>query len=261
VDVDDLESVVLFRVLARSPTYLSKPLQYLEGAKSWLYERLLLPLRFHRLLVCKREDRRLFAPGLRHKIFVVPNGVRPAPACDPADEAPSELLFVGSLEYWPNEDAVTYFVREVLPSIQARHPGARFTIVGARPGDAVRRLHNGADVIVAGSVPDLEPYYRRATLVVVPMRLGGGTRIKVLEALVHEKALVTTSIGVEGLDLRSGDALEIADGADAFADACVRLLGDAAARRRLAESGREQVLERFVWDAVLSARLGAVLAS
>jgi glycosyltransferase involved in cell wall biosynthesis len=260
VDVDDLESVVLFRLLARSPSYLSKPLQYLEGVKGWLYERLLLPLRFHRLLVCKQEDRRLFALGTRHKVFVVPNGVRPVPPSDSADEAAGELLFVGSLEYWPNQDAVAYFVNEVLPSIRLRHPGVRFTMVGARPGEAVRRLHNGADVVVAGSVPDLEPYYRRAVLVVVPMRLGGGTRIKVLEALMHEKAVVTTSIGVEGLELRSGDALEIADSAEAFADACVRLLGDAAARRRLAESGREQVLERFEWSEVLGKRLGDVLA-
>jgi glycosyltransferase involved in cell wall biosynthesis len=259
VDVDDLESVVLFRVLARSPGYPSKPLQYVEGVKSWLYERFLLPLRFHRLLVCKREDRRLFVPGARHKVFVVPNGVSPTPPCDSADEAPGEMLFVGSLEYWPNQDAVTYFVQEVLPSIRARHPGARFTMVGARPGEALRRLHNGDDVVVAGSVPDLEPYYRRAALVVVPMRLGGGTRIKVLEALAHEKALVTTSIGVEGLELRSGDTLEIADGADAFAGACVRLLGDAAARRRLAENGREQVLEHYQWDAVLGRTLGAVV--
>lgn len=259
VDVDDLESVVLFRLLARSPGYLSKPLQYVEGVKGWLYERLLLPLRFHRLLVCKQEDRRLFIPGARHRVFVVPNGVGPTPSCDPADEAPGEMLFVGSLEYWPNQDAVTYFVQEVLPGIRARHPGARFTMVGARPGEAVRRLHNGDDVVVAGSVPDLEPYYRRAALVVVPMRLGGGTRIKVLEALAHEKALVTTSIGVEGLELRSGDTLEIADGAEAFASACVRLLGDAAARRRLAENGREQVLAHYQWDAVLGRTLGAVV--
>ncbi len=260
VDVDDLESVVLFRLLARSPRYLSKPLQYLEGVKGWLYERLVLPLRFQRLLVCKPEDRSRFALGTRHKVFVVPNGVRPVPPCDPADEAAGEMLFVGSLEYWPNQDAVTYFVDEVLPSIRARHPGARFTMVGARPGDAVRRLHNGADVIVAASVPDLEPYYRRAALVVVPMRLGGGTRIKVLEALVHGRAVVTTSIGAEGLELRSGDALQIADGAEPFADACVRLLGDAAARHRLADSGREQVLERFDWNVVLGRRLEAVLA-
>lgn len=92
---------------------------------------------------------------------------------------------MGSLEYWPNEDAVTWFVREILRRVRARHPGARLVMVGARPREAVRRLYNGADVVVAGSVPDLEPYYRRAALVVVPMRLGGGTRIKVLEALPH----------------------------------------------------------------------------
>ena len=109
-------------------------------------------------------------------------------------------------------------------------------------------------------MPDLEPYYRRAALVVVPMRLGGGTRIKVLEALAHGKALVTTSVGAEGLSLTPGEALEIADGPEAFADACVRLLGDAAARRRLGERGREEARERYEWDALLGGCMGDVLA-
>ena len=260
VDVDDLESVVLLRLLAQSPWYRSKPLAYVEALKGRVYERLLLPLRFRRLLVCKDEDRRIFAPGLRRKVSVVPNGVSALTPCDPADERPGELLFVGSLEYWPNADAVTWFVRDVLPRIRARHPGARFVAVGARPGEAVRALHNGTDVVVAGSVPDLEPYYRQAALVVVPMRLGGGTRIKVLEALAHGKALATTSVGAEGLSLTPGEALIVADGPEAFADACVRLLGDAAARARLGEHGREQVLERYEWDALLGQRLGNVLA-
>ncbi len=260
VDVDDIESVALFRVLRQSPAYLSKPLHYAEWAKSHLYERMLLPLRFRRLLVCKQEDRRFFVPGVRHKVFVVPNGVRSFPACDPAEEGPGEMLFVGALEYGPNVDAVTWFVREVLPRVRARHPGARFVMAGARPREAVRALDNGADIVVAGSVPDLEPYYRRAALVVVPMRLGGGTRIKVLEALAHGKALVTTSVGAEGLSLTRGEALAIADGPEALADACVRLLGDAAARRRLGERGREEALERYEWDALLGRCLDDVLA-
>lgn len=260
VDVDDIESVAFFRVLRQSPRYLSKPVHYAEWAKGHLYERVLLPLRFERLLVCKAEDRRFFIPGARHRIFVVPNGVRAFPPCDPAAELPGEMLFVGSLEYPPNIDAVTYFVQEILPRVQKRHPAARLTIVGVRPREAALRLHNGADVVVVGSVPDLEPYYRNAALVVVPMRLGGGTRIKVLEALAHGKPLVTTSIGAEGLSLKGGEALEIADGPEAFAAACVRLLGDADARRRLAENGRRQVLERYEWDAVLGRSLGAVLA-
>ena len=260
VDVDDIESTAFLRVLGQAPRYLTKPLHYAEWAKAHLYERVLLPLRFERLLVCKEEDRRFFTPTSRRKVFVVPNGVRAFPPCHPADEEPGEMLFVGALEYSPNIDAVTYFVQEILPRIRARHPGARVNIVGVRPREAALRLHNGADVVVAGSVPDLEPYYRKAALVVVPMRLGGGTRIKVLEALAHGKAVVTTSIGAEGLSLGGGDALEIVDGPDAFADACVRLLGDAGARRRLGENGRAQVLQRYEWDAMLGPRLGEVLA-
>lgn len=262
VDVDDLESVAYRRLLRRTRWYLSKPLHYAEWLKSHLYERVLLPRRFWRLLVCKETDRRFFGLLARPRnVFVLPNGVRAHPAADPAGEAPGEMLFVGDLAYPPNVDAMLFCAGEVFPRIRARHPGARLVMVGAGPVESIQRLHNGSDIVVAASVPDLEPYYARATVVVVPIRLGGGTRIKVLEALAHGKAVVATSVGAEGLNLRTGEDIEIADGPEAFADACVRLLGDATARRRLAANGRERVLAQYEWDAILGKCVEDVLRS
>ena len=112
VDVDDLESVVLVRMLRQSPWYRSKPLAYVEALKGRVYERCLLPLCFPRLVVCKEEGRRLFAPGLRHKVFVVPNGIHPFRLCDSGNEVHGGMFFVGFLNDVTNRRSVGHLVRE-----------------------------------------------------------------------------------------------------------------------------------------------------
>jgi glycosyltransferase involved in cell wall biosynthesis len=114
----------------------------------------------------------------------------------------------------------------------------------------VLALHDGRTCAVADSVPDVAGYLEAATLMVVPLRRGAGTRLKVLEALAHGKAVVSTSVGAEGLDLRPGVDLEIADDAESFARACARLLDDPEARCRMANAGRERVLSRYTWEQV-----------
>ncbi len=248
VDVDEIESRSLRRLLAQYPRYASKPLHYAEWAKLHTYERL-LPHRFWRLVVCKDADRRFFG-GASDRVFVVPNGtVIPRAALSQAVER-CELLFVGTLVYQPNIDAVRYFHHAVLPQLQRLFPEARFVIVGKGRSPAVMALHDGMRCIVASSVPDTTPFYEHAALVVVPLRLGGGTRLKVLEALAHGKAVVSTSVGTEGLDLRPGVDIEIADDPAAFAAVCARLLGDPAGRARLGQSGRARVLARYQWSAI-----------
>jgi len=248
LDVDNIESVSLLRMLRHSGHYLSKPLRYAEWLKLFVYERA-LPRRFWRLVVCKPEDRNFFGRR-RHQVFVVPNGVIELPPAPASAEAPDEILFVGTLEYLPNIDAALHFYHEVFPEIVRRRPGARFVVVGKNAVPDVLALHNGTSCVVASSVPDVAPYFEAASLVVVPMRGGGGTRLKVLEALARGKAVVSTSVGAEGLDLRPGIDLEIADRPASFARACVRLLGDADTRRRLGAAGRQRVLERYRWDAI-----------
>jgi glycosyltransferase involved in cell wall biosynthesis len=248
VDLDDCQSAVLARDLFHSPWYRSKVLHYAELAKLYWYERT-LPRRFWRLVVCKDEDRRLLG-GHRGKMFVVPNGVPEYPWPPAQSENPGELFFIGALDYLPNVDAVTFFRKAILPAIWSRSADATFHVVGRNPDPLVTALSDGARCVVHGSVRDVAPFYERATVVVAPIRQGSGTRVKVLEALGRGKALVATSVAAEGLDLRPGVDLEIAETPEAFADACTRLLGDPEARRKLGAAGRRRVLERYRWKAI-----------
>jgi glycosyltransferase involved in cell wall biosynthesis len=180
----------------------------------------------------------------------VPNGVdldvfRPG-AVD-ANEEPGQLTFVGLLRYTPNADAVRWFVHDILPRVRAEIPTAHFEAVGKAPSPSLAGLA-GPGVEITGTIPDVRPALSRAAIVVVPLRVGSGTRIKILEALAMGKAVVSTSIGREGLDLRDGEHLLVADGVEAFAAAVVRLLGDPALRARLGSAGRELVTRGYSWQ-------------
>jgi glycosyltransferase involved in cell wall biosynthesis len=250
VDLADLDAVSVARAIDNTGWYGTKPLHWLELWKLRLYERA-LPRRFQGVTVCKEDDRAFFGRN-SSRVLVVPNGIVPAPSTAPELEQLGELLFVGTLEYEPNVDACDYFVRCVLPLVREQLPSARLTIVGRSAGPGVRALHDGDRCTVIDSAPDLAPYYERASVVVVPIRLGSGTRLKILEALSRGKAVVSTTVGAEGLGLQSGRHLEIADTPRAFADACGRLSRDPEGRRRLAASGRQLVISRFTWDSICS---------
>ncbi len=247
VDVDDVGSVCLERTLAARPRRRSDLYRYVELAKLRRYERG-LTRRFWRAVVCKEADRRHLG-GDPRRVFVVPNGIPDLPLCRPEAQRPGAVLFVGSLYYAPNVDAVRHFHADVLPALGRDVPEARFHVVGKDPLPEVAALHDAATV-VHGAVPDVTPHYESAALVVAPIRLGSGTRLKVLEALGHGKALVATSTAVEGLDLRPGVDFEQADDPAAFAAACALLLRAPETRHRLGEAGRRRVYERYHWSAI-----------
>jgi polysaccharide biosynthesis protein PslH len=257
VDLPDLESVAMRRLLAQGAWYKSKPIDWGEWVKLHRYESRLAQ-RFWRVSVCKEEDRMFFGGGPRDNVRLIPNGTEEFPVTPQEDEVHGEMLFVGLLSYVPNIDAVKHFHDDVLPIIRRTLPEARFRIVGFRPDREVSALDDGVDCFVNASVDDLTPFYARASLAVVPMRLGSGTKLKVLEGLARGKAVVSTSFGAEGFDVRPGIDLEIADTPDAFAATCARLLSDPVARRRLGESGRARVLERYRWDVVVQTASAAL---
>jgi glycosyltransferase involved in cell wall biosynthesis len=248
VDIDDLQTRFFVRDLQHSPWYRSKPFHYVELAKLFAYERS-LPRRFWRLVVCKDEDRRFFRQQ-KNKVFVVPNGVADYEQAPPERERLGELLYIGAMDYDPNVDAAQFFHQAILPMIREVEPEACFHVVGKNPHPSVQALQDGTSCIVHGLVADITPCYEKASVVVAPIRQGSGTRLKVLEALARGKALVATSVAAEGLDLRPGIDLEIADEPVAFARACCRLLGNPPARRQLGAAGRARVFERYRWDAV-----------
>jgi glycosyltransferase involved in cell wall biosynthesis len=249
VDLPDIETVAFARALFATPWYRSKALHWLEVLKLFAYEQA-MPFRFWRLVPCKDEDRRFFKLR-RANVVTLPNGVDDYPeALGLPNDSPTRLMFVGALDFDSNIDAIRFFAESILPLIRQRHSDVEFVVIGRNPGPEVRELQQRHGFYVLADIVDLTPQFDRASLFVAPIRMGSGTRLKVLEALVRGKAVVATSVAVEGLNLRSGVELEVADSAAPFAAACIRLLGDPDARRRLATAGRQRVRQHFLWNQV-----------
>ena len=164
-------------------------------------------------------------------------------------EAPGHhLVFTGSMDWFPNEDAMHFFVSEILPRIR-RELDVTFWIVGRNPGEPVVRLgRDHADVRVTGTVEDVRPYIDRAAVYVVPLRIGGGTRIKIFEAMSMAKAVVSTTIGAEGLPVTDGRDIVLEDRPERFAEKVVALLRTPEERRRLGDAARTLVVEHYTWD-------------
>jgi sugar transferase (PEP-CTERM/EpsH1 system associated) len=181
----------------------------------------------------------------------VPNAVDVdyfSPSSGPTDI--DAIVLTGLMKYRPNVDAALYFVRDVLPKILAVRPNMVFYIVGGEPPQEVRQLA-GPNVVVTGTVTDVRPYVHKAAVFVVPLRMGSGTRLKVLEGLSMRKAMVSTSLGCEGIDVEDQAHLLIADDPASFAGAVIRLLEDPALADALAGAGRDLVDRRYRWERVV----------
>jgi sugar transferase (PEP-CTERM/EpsH1 system associated) len=192
-------------------------------------------------------------------VHVVPNGVdlenfRDA---DNACEIGDHIVFTGAMDYYPNIDAVLHFARECWPVIRSKAPHVTWAIVGRNPPSSVLKLGNVPGITVTGSVPDVRPYLAAATVAIVPLRIGSGTRLKILEAFAMKKAVVSTSLGCEGIDVVPGVHLLMVDQPEAFAQCVVDLLQDQARRAALGSAGRE-LARAYSWRRVGDALVDAV---
>lgn len=228
------------------------------------YERRLLRAYDHVLAVSEEDRHALLRLFPSAPISVIPNGVdttyfAPTPPQSPIRAVPA-IVFTGTLDFRPNIDAVTWFAQQVLPRVRARQPATRFVVVGRSPAAAVRALHDGSAVEIVGEVADVRPYVSGAAVYVVPMRMGGGVRLKLLEALAMQAPVVSTTMGAEGVpELCDGTHLLLADTPDAFAGAILLLLGDSALGERLGRQGRALVRAHYDWRVIVP-RLEAVYA-
>ena len=215
------------------------------------YERVLSP-EFDAVACTSDIDAAVFQQHCAEDVIeIIPNGVDVAHyQPDFSAEAPAHLIYIGSMDWYPNEDAVSFFADEVLPQIHAEVPDVKFSIVGGNPSVRVQKLTEREGVIVTGRVPEIKPYFAEATVFVVPLRIGSGTRLKILEALAMGKAIVSTSVGAEGLDLKDGEEIFIADEPMVFAEAVTRLLKDPPLRRRIGENGRARVEQDYDWQSI-----------
>ncbi|MFZ0685789.1 MAG: glycosyltransferase family 4 protein [Terriglobales bacterium] len=243
----------LWQRMATTETHPLRKMSYtLEAARMLRYERRALA-RFHHVIAVSENDRQQFLemdPAC--DITVNPTGVdtQQFQVAPPSTVTPPRIVFTGSMDWEPNIDAMEYFCAQIWPRILAEFPDAVFQIVGRTPLARVQRLASPS-VQVTGAVPSVTDYLRDATVVVVPLRIGGGTRLKIYEAMAMGKALVSTSIGAEGLSFKNGRDLLLADDASSFVDAILLLLRDDQARRRF-EQAAVQLAAQFDWSVVVS---------
>ena len=182
----------------------------------------------------------------------VPTGVDTDYFIREADVArkPGSMVFTGSMDWMPNEDGIAWFVESILPRIRAAIPEATLTIVGRKPTAKVRALENAAGVSVTGSVPDVRPYLASHQLFIVPLRVGGGTRLKIYEGMTMGLPTVSTTIGAEGLPVVDGEHLLLADDPASFARACIDLLNDPVRCAMMGDAADSYVRVHFGWVGV-----------
>jgi glycosyltransferase involved in cell wall biosynthesis len=195
--------------------------------------------------------RRLFGVT---RVSEIPTGVNTDYFAAPPTAARfADLVFVGSMDWLPNVDGVRYFVRDILPLIRRRRPGCTFGIAGRSPAMSIAVLpKQDRNIFVTGTVPDVRPYLWGSAVSVVPLRIGGGTRLKIYESMAAGVPVVSTTTGAEGLSVNPMNNIRIADSAEAFADRCVELLENEDERVRLASAALEMVRSKFSWQHVAS---------
>jgi polysaccharide biosynthesis protein PslH len=221
--------------------------------------------RVQQAFVCSEDDGRILSAfNSSIPITLVPNTVdveyyRPTSQVEATDEAPL-VLFQGGMDWYPNRDAVEYFAFDILPLIRQEIPNIRFVVAGRNPSAGfIRRFRDVPEMQFSGTVPDLRPYLTEAAVCVVPLRVGGGTRIKILESSAAGKATVSTTVGAEGLGLRPNEEIAIADDPRGFAREVVTLLNSAEERYRMGRAARSAV-ERSYSRAALQQSLRRALS-
>ena len=246
----NVEAMIWERHYKTEANRLKKAYLYGQWRKMYGYERKACG-RFEAVVAVSENDRDLMRKEFGvDRVFDVPTGVD-TEYFQPqgAQAVSSELVFTGSMDWMPNEDAIIYFTDEILPRIAARIPDVTLTVVGRNPTGRLAAIAEGNErVKITGRVEDIRPYVDRASAYVVPLRVGGGTRLKIYEAMAMGKPVISTAIGAEGLPVRDGREILIADDPKTFAQAVVRALTDKALAARMGQMARDVVCERFGWD-------------
>ena len=261
LDEHNIEHELLERMARGERSALRRWYNRLEGVKLRRHERGAWPA-FDGIAFTSAREVAVARPFCGDAALeVVPNGVDVeefAPARGPVER--DRLVFTGRMDYRPNVDAMIDFVTRTLPLVAASRPGVRLDIVGQAPPEAILRLA-GPRVTVTGRVEDVRPYVARAAVVVVPLRFGAGTRLKILEALAMAKAVVSTPLGCEGLDVVDGREIAVRPAEpSAFARGVLELLADPETAMHLGAEGRERALREYAWPVAVE-RMSALLTA
>jgi len=255
----NVESVLWRRQADYEPNLIKRIAFKLEAAKMIRYETEAVNRFDHVIAVSENDREKMARMTERSRITVVPTGVdldayRQQQSNDSTEPV---VVFTGSMDWEANIDGVEYFCSEIWPRVLKAVPGARFRIVGRNPHPRVQALASDS-IEVTGTVQSVIDHLKEAAVFVVPLRIGGGTRLKIYEAMAMGKAVVSTSVGAEGLDVEDGRDIMLADTVPSFADSIIKLLCDRQARKRI-ESAAARLAARFDWS-VIADRFEQVLA-
>ena len=244
---------VIWKRQAADAQSLAKKLYFKHQAgKMFRYERDVCRAVKHVVAVSETDCDTMSALYGVDRISWVPTGVDTEYFSPPASRPlQADLVFVGSMDWMPNIDGVNWFMSAVLPLIRAKRPDCTVAIVGRSPGGAIKQLaEHDPHITVTGTVPDVRPWLWGSKVSIVPLRVGGGTRLKIYEAMAAKTPVVSTAIGAEGLEVHDGQNIAIADEPADFADRTLALLDSEPERGRLAAAACEMVRTKYSWDAV-----------
>jgi glycosyltransferase involved in cell wall biosynthesis len=248
----NVETVIWERMSTHGVTALHRRYFAGQARKMRAFEERVCKACRHVIAVSEADARRMREMfGIDH-VTEIPTGVDVDYFAKPEKvEAVADLVFTGSMDWLPNVDGVTWFANEILPRVRSRLPECTVAVVGRNAGREILELaERDSRIRVTGTVPDIRPYLWGAKAAIVPLRIGGGTRLKIYEAMAASTPQVSTTIGAEGLEYRDGRDIHIADRPEEFAEQCVALIESAEKRRKTAESACEMVTERFGWRQV-----------
>jgi sugar transferase (PEP-CTERM/EpsH1 system associated) len=248
-DWHNIESEAMQRYSRQASSPAHKLYAAFTARRLAAFEKRLLREAFGHVVCSEREKQLLQSIAPEARIAVIENGVDSGYFSDfgrPITRRQG-IVFVGSMSYHANVDGATWFARTVWPTVRERHPGWKLTIVGSNPAPAVRMLETVPGVEVTGTVSDVRPYYAEAVAAIVPLRIGGGTRLKILEAMAAGVPVVSTALGAEGLPVTGGEDILIAETAEQWSLQLGALAKQDDTWKRLAEQGRSLVRTRYDW--------------
>ncbi|UCE65287.1 MAG: glycosyltransferase, partial [Candidatus Zixiibacteriota bacterium] len=257
----NVESSLLRRRAANEKNMIAKLYLYLQARKLRNYEKRVLN-KFEMNLAVSENDKDLFMQMAPNSIFeVIPNGTDTR-YFRPTDGSVSrELIFVGGLNWYPNRDAMIHFCEDIYPVIKREIPDVKMNIIGQCPPSKLRRYMDGdVSLRIHGFVKDIRSHISRSAVFVVPIRVGGGTRLKILDAFACGKAVVSTSIGCEGIDVTPGENILIGDSPEEFASQVMRVMKDDGLRTRLEKNARKLVVEKYSWE-IIGRKLDEIFGS
>lgn len=247
----NVESVRLLRWFQTEPNILKKAYLGIQWLKLRAFERSAME-KFESCVVVSETDKQLLKKmGIKNMLFVVPNGTdteffKPSMK-NPIDDS---ILWLGHMDVHTNKDAVLYFWREIYPILRSKYPQAKMTFVGtAPPKDIAESANSDSQITVTGFVDDIRPYVDDAAVMVVPIRIGSGTRLKILDAMAMGKAIISTSIGCEGLNVTDGENILIADSPEDFANKTINLLKNLEMRLKL-EKNALNLVKTYDWEKI-----------